>query len=445
MLALVGFSRYPWGTARYVPFLPIVAAKCSTLRGSLPFYIDKHQKCVSFCAACADHPGYIRVRQSYLTSPQHRLRASATTVLVTSIPRKWLTYEALNGLYDVMPGGIRNIWINRDFDELDQKIQLRDSLAKKLESAETNLIRNAKRKQLEHIAKVEKAKKKGKPIPDTEKFPEPASETKSPKVANPAPSINLRAETPPNQDFEKSGKSVEFDRPQSERGMTSFEVTTPTTITESETPINNSHDDSETRSKDVEAGRATTTTQIPNSGPRAAHHWAQANSAPRRGRSLRFWEGDSHGIRVPSPEPHRQVDTENVPHDASAAAQPESPEKRATIENKEVASSKLLGLFTNKNSKAIGEGETYDGRACNEDFTDDQGFDVEPMWKKYLDASDRDTTRLPLWGQSWLPYMPSWTFIGQKVDLIYHCRQELARLNMEIEQDQKVRLLHRSI
>jgi calcium permeable stress-gated cation channel len=56
---------------------------------------------------------YIRLRQAYLTSPQHRLRASATTVLVSSIPEKWLTVQALLDLYDVFPGGIRNIWINR--------------------------------------------------------------------------------------------------------------------------------------------------------------------------------------------------------------------------------------------------------------------------------------------------------------------------------------------
>jgi hypothetical protein len=100
--------------------------------------------------------GYIRVRQAYLTSPQHRLRASATTVLVTSIPRKWLSYEALDGLYDVFPGGIRNIWINRNFDELNDKVQKRDKLALKLEGAETALVRNAKKKQLERKKKDEK-------------------------------------------------------------------------------------------------------------------------------------------------------------------------------------------------------------------------------------------------------------------------------------------------
>lgn len=95
-----------------------------------------------------------------MTSPQHRLRASATTVLVTAIPRKWLTYEALDGLYDVFPGGIRNIWINRNFDELNDKVQLRDSLAKKLESAETSLIRNAKKIHNEWLEKEAKASKK---------------------------------------------------------------------------------------------------------------------------------------------------------------------------------------------------------------------------------------------------------------------------------------------
>ena len=90
--------------------------------------------------------GYIRVRQAFLTSPQHRIRASATTVLVTGIPRKWLTIEALNGLYDVFPGGIRNIWINRNFDPLADKVTYRDSLAKSLEDAETNLIKTCRNK-----------------------------------------------------------------------------------------------------------------------------------------------------------------------------------------------------------------------------------------------------------------------------------------------------------
>src|SRR6266498_408841 len=103
--------------------------------------------------------GYIRLRQAYLTSPQHRLRASATTVLVTAIPRKWLSVEALDGLYDVFPGGIRNIWINRNLDELNEKVRTRDDIARKLEAAETELIKKCKKVQLKRAKK--EAKKNG--------------------------------------------------------------------------------------------------------------------------------------------------------------------------------------------------------------------------------------------------------------------------------------------
>lgn len=106
--------------------------------------------------------GYVRLRQAYLTSPQHRLRASATTVLVTAIPAKWCNFEALNGLYDVFPGGIRNIWINRNFDELNDKVKRRNKLARSLESAETSLIKNAKNSHLNKLrAEVKKAGRNG--------------------------------------------------------------------------------------------------------------------------------------------------------------------------------------------------------------------------------------------------------------------------------------------
>jgi len=113
-----------------------------------------------FCYVVFDElRGYIRIRQAHLSSPQHRIRASATTVLVSGIPRKWLTIEALNGLYDVFPGGIRNIWINRNFDELNEKVELRDKYAKKLEGAETALIKKCWKKHQE--AEKKKAKEEG--------------------------------------------------------------------------------------------------------------------------------------------------------------------------------------------------------------------------------------------------------------------------------------------
>jgi hypothetical protein len=92
---------------------------------------------------------YVKIRQDYLTSAEHRLRASANTVLVSSIPDKWLSEEALRGLFDVFPGGIRNVWLTRDFTPLLAKIQERGGVHAKLESAESEMIRAAKRKQLQ--------------------------------------------------------------------------------------------------------------------------------------------------------------------------------------------------------------------------------------------------------------------------------------------------------
>ncbi|KAF2136864.1 uncharacterized protein K452DRAFT_302373 [Aplosporella prunicola CBS 121167] len=87
---------------------------------------------------------YIQERQKWMTSPSHRIRASATTVLVTNIPDKWCTVDSLDALFDAFPGGLRNIWINRDFGDLLDKKNKREEIALRLEGAETALIRKCK-------------------------------------------------------------------------------------------------------------------------------------------------------------------------------------------------------------------------------------------------------------------------------------------------------------
>jgi hypothetical protein len=86
---------------------------------------------------------YIFRRQEFLGSPSHRLKASSTTVLLTDIPSEICNYEALTELYDDFPGGIRRIWLNRDFTELVEKDKARKRFEDLLENAETNLIRKA--------------------------------------------------------------------------------------------------------------------------------------------------------------------------------------------------------------------------------------------------------------------------------------------------------------
>lgn len=126
---------------------------------------------VYVCAVFFDElRGYIRLRQAFLTSPQHRLRASATTVLVASIPQKWLSVEALDELFHVFPGGIRNIWINRNFDELNMKVKARNGIALALERAETELIQKCKMAQLKQVKRSRsKEKKTHGQVPSNEK------------------------------------------------------------------------------------------------------------------------------------------------------------------------------------------------------------------------------------------------------------------------------------
>jgi hypothetical protein len=64
------------------------------------------------------------------------------------------------------------------------------------------------------------------------------------------------------------------------------------------------------------------------------------------------------------------------------------------------------------------------------------GFEQDPddaVWRRYVTDKDRDTMRLPIFGWSWMPSLP---LMGEKVDTIRYCRKEVARLNVEIEDDQ---------
>ncbi|KAH7142373.1 hypothetical protein DER46DRAFT_518156 [Fusarium sp. MPI-SDFR-AT-0072] len=86
---------------------------------------------------------YIEMRQTHLTSADHRSRPSAATILVDSIPDEMCTDSKLRKLFNHFPGGVKNIWINRDFSLLLQLIDRRDAIVQQLEVAETTLIRNA--------------------------------------------------------------------------------------------------------------------------------------------------------------------------------------------------------------------------------------------------------------------------------------------------------------
>jgi len=122
---------------------------------------------------------YIVKRQEYISSVAHRLKASSTTVLIQDIPKKLCNTEALEELYGDFPGGIRRIWINRDFTALVDKDKLRKQYEDLLENAETDLLRR--------VAKQSRKARPNEAAPEVRPEENPASLTARPEMGPASP------------------------------------------------------------------------------------------------------------------------------------------------------------------------------------------------------------------------------------------------------------------
>ena len=450
--------------------------------------------------------GYIRLRQAYLTSPQHRLRASATTVLVTAIPRKWCTYEALDGLYDVFPGGIRNIWINRNFDELSEKVKERNKIALKLEAAETTLIRDVKKA---HVKKLKAdAKRNGKQSPE-KKIEKTNSGTSNPatllaerpglssgdphqvhhnldEALEPSSGEPSRPQTPSNKHkkplvpipifgqgveavtngFDNLGKAVfrgvrnvgkdvdqrlettqgfvpedarekHFDHPSVRRShdasvghieMLSDDRHTDQLRTPQQTrcvgrnaPGLQEKDNREQHDYGLDGIQEMTKTNPVAAGIELKNNPTRLGEVKNQSK-LNFWKPTTNvPFGIPSPTPHGPEEDEfplSQPSPVTPGANPP-----AVING---PGSSMPKGSKPKGKKAMAEYPIAYDEAYHSDS------DGEPLWRDYLTASDRQTMRLPIF--KWMFSLP---LVGKKVDTIDYCRKELARLNLEIEQDQR--------
>lgn len=407
------------------------------------------------CAVFFDElRGYIRMRQAYLTSPQHRLRASATTVLVTSIPSNGLTVDALDRLFDVFPGGVRNIWINRNFDDLNEKVKERDNLALKLESAETDLIAQCKKAQLKKI-KAER-KKEGKSKAATEKQEKKATDKQASNLAN-SPGISsgnpneahtLRevldgpSEEPQTKISEDGARRMR-DPALAAAGMVGLGVgKLGKTVLGGFKKVESGFDGPLTQTRGFVA---ITDDNLPPRGNTYNHNAAsqskntaavlpESAGLPEADRPSRSERMHSDQTAPQKPSLWKRVSShtksrEGVPEqDEYPLTGPDTPDARGQDASN---SKKAEKNKDDKKKKDKSKGEEYP-IAYNENFdNEDYG---EPLWKEYIRPKDRDTMRLPIFGWSW---MPSIWLLGKKVDTIDHCRKEVARLNLEIEIDQQ--------
>ncbi|KAL4958518.1 hypothetical protein BDW69DRAFT_418 [Aspergillus filifer] len=389
---------------------------------------------VYVCAVFFDElRSYIRLRQAYLTSPQHRLRASATTVLVTAIPKKWLSVDALEGLYDVFPGGIRNIWINRNYDDLNEKVKERDKLALKLESALTELIIKCKKAQMKK-AKAEAKKSGGRSAEQREKEQADAKASKiamgagissgDPHQAHTLREVLHRDDTKaPRTEKRKHLNPLEpaiglagaVGQGVGKLGKSAFGMVTGHGHSASKNGLG--RPDSITDENTADRGDAEGSAAAPGSSHGESSH-------PKRP----FWRG--------RPSNHSKSSNRTEPDELPLTA-PESPvdmpdgELSGSDDSSPVRANAGNEFNLKQNDGAEVDDDTYPV-AYNEDYEkEDLG---EPLWEKYVKRKDRDTMRLPIFGISW---MPSIWLIGKKVDTIDYCRKEVARLNLEIEIDQQ--------
>ncbi|KAF7530015.1 hypothetical protein PCG10_004990 [Penicillium crustosum] len=449
---------------------------------------------VYVCAVFFDElRNYIRLRQAYLTSPQHRLRASATTVLVTSIPSDWLNTDSLDKLFDVFPGGVRNIWLNRNFDDLNEKVKARNDLALKLESAETDLIAKCKKAQLKK-AKAE-AKKAGKSQSSAEKKEQKAADKRASQMAmgpgissgNPHQAHTVRemlygqpegpqekrSEDGPRRVFDpafaaagavgqgvgKLGKTVLGGFKKVEQGFEKPLSRTGGFVANTDTVLPPRSRSNSPPGRDTSATTDTLPPR-PNTPPVPDPITSDSQSAekPTRPVGLRRSQHLSFNLgQVIGSESGQDAGQDNtMGSDTTTPVKPpfwrrksshtrsqgvrETDEYPLTAPETPVTDAPRRDFKKpDKNEKpehGRKEGDKVEGEeypiAYNENFeNEDYG---EPLWKEYIRPKDRDTMRLPIFGWSW---MPSIWLLGQKVDTIDYCRKELARLNLEIEIDQQ--------
>ncbi|KAK3353051.1 hypothetical protein B0T25DRAFT_200249 [Lasiosphaeria hispida] len=452
---------------------------------------------------------YVKVRQDYLTSAEHRLRASANTVLVSSIPEKWLSEEALRGLFDVFPGGIRNVWLTRDFTKLLDKIHKRDAIHQQLESAESDLIREAKRRQLKQKAdddkkrraaeekkaesKTEKAEREkhedeeamrraegpgGLSVGHHEEVPHDVGaavdevndrfdetdltdvqEGEVEETGGPGSSVGVGAKVGEgilkigqglgmgfkkgvaavgggaknltkgvDEELERTGgfdfinqnsqstpapPARGLDRPRRVQVLDDSEK--PKTSFASETPLHSpqSHHAHTPSAASQYSEYKKEKAQDPRSYGNTTRKASNLDEmlVTKKTRWFQFWKPPTGSYASPIPQ---GTEDDEYPWN--------NKEKKPFLQ-------KVKSVFVGDEEEKVEYPSAY-----TLDY--DQQLEEHAEWEKWLKPKDRPHHRLPIF--TWTPsFLPAIQGINKKVDTIYWCRAELARLNLEIEEDQQ--------
>lgn len=418
--------------------------------------------CFNFYAALRR---FVRLRQTILTMPEHRMRASATTILVQSIPRKWLSVPALDALYDVFPGGIKDIWINRNYDDLMEKVNKRTKIARALESAETNLIINCTKKHKEMLEK--QAKKEGHKKRSRKERKQDEAQTDA-RIASETHEDGTDAGNP--HEIEQQLQQVLEEPASSSSSSSSSRSSSPKrkgimpiqfvgqgiqAVGEGFRDVGQGVDRFNRKLLGGVKGAFVRdkhghdhpiavdgNDEVPGSSPTSAdfaHRGTSSDTytrlaAPEKEKYLSD-DTDPDSPKVTTEEEKKEDPEQSEKPKRSTGFHPFQKLKAAYLGQGDFASPQPFRKEGKEQIMELKEAERekikYDTTGLyNDAFAED---DERALWRSYMKPKDRDTMRLPLFNVSWWPSIP---LIGKKVDTIYYCRKELARLNAEIADDQ---------
>jgi hypothetical protein len=341
---------------------------------------------------------FVRIRQGYLASPQHRLRASASTVLVQSLPKRYIDKKELEALFDVFPGGIRNIWLNRDYSSLRKLIKLRKNMSKELEKAEADLIKKCFVRQSKRQSKK--------------------SNRTSSHALDDLDEAGKRTSTHALDGLDGTGSGS----PQGDKDWSGINANDPKQVYH-------------TVEEQIAALRRAEQPLVTNPGRTPLGRLAQGvqNMAgkvmgnKRRPKKNRPGTSDSQ----PGSEQNDGTEAGSPPRDSddryTDSILPEDGPEQALPENGSPRTS-LQGLSA---SASIEREEKAEPLAYNPEFEDEHG--LQPRWQEFIKPTERPSKRLKT-RMTWLPWwLNPW---NQKVDKIYYLRKELATLNKMIEERQ---------
>ena len=102
--------------------------------------------CIYYCISLDfifEMKNFVEKRQALLRSPLHinLIPVIHPTILITTIPKAYMSRDVLLRILNQFPGGVKQIWLNRNLDDLPDKVDERTKFVDKLEAVECKIIK----------------------------------------------------------------------------------------------------------------------------------------------------------------------------------------------------------------------------------------------------------------------------------------------------------------